>query len=215
MTSVLQINEIFHSIQGESTRAGLPCVFVRLAGCNLRCSWCDTEYAFNEGHPMSVDQVLAEVERFDCRLVEVTGGEPLLQPEATTLMGMLVARGYGVLLETGGSLPIQGVPAEVVRIVDIKCPGSGEVASNRWDNLAHLRPTDEIKFVIRDRSDYAWAAAQTVERNLTRKCTVLFSPVHDALDPGRLAQWVLGDGLAVRVQIQLHKILWPGVLRGV
>jgi 7-carboxy-7-deazaguanine synthase len=212
---MLHINEIFHSIQGESTRAGLPCVFVRLTGCNLRCSWCDTEYAFHDGRAMSVGEVLAEVERYDCRLVEVTGGEPLLQAEATTLMGMLVARGYRVLLETGGSLAVEDVPAGVVRIVDIKCPGSGEVDSNRWENLTHLGPTDEIKFVIRDRADYEWAAAQMAERELTRTCPVLFSPVHDVLDPGQLASWVLQDGLDVRVQIQLHKVLWPGVLRGV
>jgi 7-carboxy-7-deazaguanine synthase len=164
---------------------------------------------------MSVGEVLAEVERYDCRLVEVTGGEPLLQAEATTLMGMLVARGYRVLLETGGSLAVEDVPAGVVRIVDIKCPGSGEVDSNRWENLTHLGPTDEIKFVIRDRADYEWAAAQMAERELTRTCPVLFSPVHDVLDPGQLASWVLQDGLDVRVQIQLHKVLWPGVLRGV
>jgi 7-carboxy-7-deazaguanine synthase len=212
---MLHINEIFHSIQGESTRAGLPCVFVRLTGCNLRCSWCDTEYAFHDGRAMSVGEVLAEVERYDCRLVEVTGGEPLLQAEATTLMGMLVARGYRVLLETGGSLAVEDVPAGVVRIVDIKCPGSGEVDSNRWENLTHLGPTDEIKFVIRDRADYEWAAARMAERELTRTCPVLFSPVHDVLDPGQLASWVLQDGLDVRVQIQLHKVLWPGVLRGV
>ena len=212
MARMLRINEIFHSIQGESTRAGLPCVFVRLTGCNLRCSWCDTEYAFHEGRAMSVDEVLAEVERFGCRLVEVTGGEPLLQAEATTLMETLVARGYRVLLETGGSLAVENVPAGVVRIVDIKCPGSGEVDSNRWENLTHLGSTDEIKFVIRDRPDYEWAAART--RELSRKCPVLFSPVHDVLDPGELARWVLRDGLDVRVQIQLHKVLWPGVLRG-
>lgn len=215
MANVLQVNEIFHSIQGESTHAGLPCVFVRLTGCNLRCRWCDTEYAFDEGRPMSVEAVIGEVERFDCRLVEITGGEPLLQPEVVPLMEHLVERGYRVLLETAGSLPIESVPAGVLRIMDVKCPASGEVAANRWQNLDHLRPSDEVKFVVRDRDDYEWAVRQVRERGIAGRCTVLFSPVHDVLDPGELSRWVLEDGVPVRVQIQLHKVLWPGVLRGV
>jgi 7-carboxy-7-deazaguanine synthase len=215
MAKVLRVNEIFHSIQGESTFAGLPCVLVRLTGCNLRCSWCDTEYAFHEGRWMSVEDVLAEVDRYRCPLVEITGGEPLLQTEATELMRRLLERGCRVLLETGGSLPIETVPEGVVRILDIKCPGSGEASRNRWENLAHLRASDQLKFVIRHRADYRWATRIVRERGLTALCPVLFSPVHGVLDPGELAGWVLADGLPVRVQVQLHKILWPGVLRGV
>ncbi len=212
---MLQVNEIFHSIQGESTRAGLPCVFVRLTGCNLRCSWCDTEYAFHEGRSMSVADVLDEVARYDCRLVELTGGEPLLQDEAVPLMKQLVARGYAVLLETGGHLPIDLVPEGVTRVVDIKCPGSGEVERNHWDNVSLLDRDDEVKFVIRDREDYDWAVTQLRTRELASRCPVLFSPVHGVLEPGELSRWVLNDALPVRVQIQLHKTLWPGVLRGV
>lgn len=212
---MLQVNEIFHSIQGESSHAGLPCVFVRLTGCNLRCTWCDTEYAFHEGRAMSVDEVVAVVDRHGCRLVEVTGGEPLLQADAIVLMAALLDRGYRVLLETGGSLPVEGVPSGVIRIVDFKCPGSGELESNRWENLDHLHAGDEVKFVIRDRADYEWASAQVHNRRIVPRCAVLFSPVHDVLAPGELSRWVLDDALPVRVQIQLHKVLWPGVLRGV
>ena len=164
---------------------------------------------------MSVDEVLDEVGRHDCHLVEVTGGGPLLQADAAALMTALLRRGYGVLLETGGSLPVEDVPSGVVRIVDFKCPGSGEVESNCWENLSHLREDDEVKFVIRDRADYDWASAQVRERRIESRCPVLFSPVHDVLDAGQLARWVLDDALPVRVQIQLHKVLWPGVLRGV
>lgn len=163
---------------------------------------------------MSIEEVLAEVEGYGCPLVEVTGGEPLLQPEVIPLLEALLKRGYRVLLETGGSLPIEDVPQGVRRILDVKCPASGEAERNRWENLEHLRPGDELKFVLADREDYLWACRQVRERGLTRS-TVLFSPVHDQLDPGRLARWVLEDGLPVRVQIQLHKVLWPGVLRGV
>jgi 7-carboxy-7-deazaguanine synthase len=212
---VLQVNEIFHSIQGESTRAGEPCVFVRLTGCNLRCVWCDTAYAFHEGRPMSVEQVVARVASYDCRLVEVTGGEPLLQPEAVPLLRALVAAGHDVLLETGGSLPVEEVPAGVARIIDVKCPGSGESERNRWQNLDVLRPGDELKFVLADRGDYDWAAARIRELALAGRCPLLFSPVHGALDPGELARWVLADRLPVRVQVQLHKVLWPDAERGV
>ena len=212
---MLHVNEIFCSIQGESSHAGWPCVFVRLAGCNLRCVWCDTAYAFHEGTEMTVAQVLSEVARYPCRLAELTGGEPLLQEDAVPLMEELLARGYRVLLETGGSLPLDAVPADVVRIVDVKCPGSGEVERNRWDNLDRLRAGDEVKFVVADREDYLWAARQVRERDLSARAGVLFSPVHDVLDPGVLARWVLDDALPVRVQVQLHKVLWPGVVRGV
>jgi 7-carboxy-7-deazaguanine synthase len=212
---MLRINEIFHSIQGESTHAGTPCVFVRLTGCNLRCVWCDTAYAFHEGREMSVDEVLDRVEGYGCRMVEVTGGEPLLQPEAIPLMQRLLERGHVVLLETGGSMPIDRVPAGVRRILDVKCPGSGEAERNRWENLDDLRDGDEIKFVLADREDYRWAMGRVEERRLAERWPVLFSPVHGVLDPAELAAWVLADGLPVRVQLQVHKILWPGVTRGV
>jgi 7-carboxy-7-deazaguanine synthase len=212
---VLTVNEIFHSIQGESTHAGRPCVFVRLSGCNLRCVWCDTAYAFHEGRPMTVDDVLEQVSRYGSRCVEITGGEPLLQDDAPALMQELLRRGYDVLLETGGSLPVDTVPVGVKRIVDIKCPGSGENASVRWDNLEQLRDGDELKFVIPDREDYRWAVEQVTVRGLADVCPVLFSPVHERLDPSELARWILEDGVAVRLQIQLHKVLWPGITRGV
>ena len=212
---MLRVNEVFHSIQGESTHAGRPCVFVRLTGCNLRCVWCDTAYAFHEGESMDVRDVVARVEAYGCRLVEITGGEPLLQPEAVDLMRWLVDDGFEVLLETGGSLPIEGVPIGVKRIVDVKCPGSGESARNRWENLDALRPGDELKFVVADRRDYEWAAAEVRARGLHERVPVLFSPVHPGLDRSDLAGWVLADRLPVRVQLQMHKLIWPGVLRGV
>ena len=211
----LAVNEIFHSIQGESTHAGRPCVFVRLSGCNLRCVWCDTAYAFDEGRAMSIDEILAEVRRYDCELVEVTGGEPLLQAEAIPLMRALLAEGLEVLLETGGSLPIRDVPRGVRRIVDVKCPGSGEASRNLWENLGGLRKGDELKFVIADREDYLWAVETIRARRLAGRVPLLFSPVHGRLDPATLGRWVLADRLPVRVQIQLHKVLWPEVARGV
>jgi 7-carboxy-7-deazaguanine synthase len=210
-----KVNEIFCSIQGESTRAGEPCVFVRLTGCNLRCVWCDTAYAFHEGREMTVEQVLDRVARHRCRLVEVTGGEPLLQADTIPLLAALVERGYDVLLETGGSLAIESVPAGVRRIIDVKCPGSGEADKNRWTNLDHVRDGDELKFVLAGREDYEWAAGQIRSRGLEGRCPLLFSPVHGELDPGELARWILEDRLPVRVQLQLHKLLWPDVLRGV
>jgi 7-carboxy-7-deazaguanine synthase len=212
---MLRINEIFHSIQGESTSAGEPCVFVRLAGCNLRCGWCDTAYAFHDGREMSVGQVLDRVEGYGCRMVEVTGGEPLLQAEVMPLLAALVERGHEVLLETGGSLPISRVPEGVRRIVDVKCPGSGESHRNRWENLDELRDGDELKFVLANREDYLWAVGQIGARGLAGRCPLLFSPVHGDLDAAELARWMLEDRLQVRLQLQLHKVLWPGVLRGV
>ncbi len=212
---MLRINEIFHSIQGESTWAGEPCVFVRLTGCNLRCVWCDTEYAFHQGRDMSVVEVLERVESYRCRMVEVTGGEPLLQADVIPLMEELVQRNHVVLLETGGSLPIDGVPRGVRRIIDVKCPGSGEAERNRWENLEHLREGDELKFVLADRKDYDWAVRQIEQRKLAGRCPLLFSPVHGELSGGEMADWVLEDRLPVRVQLQLQKFLWPGVQRGV
>jgi len=212
---VLTVNEIFHSIQGESTRAGEPCVFVRLTGCNLRCVWCDTAYAFHEGTSMSLEGVVARVASYDCGLVEITGGEPLLQADAVPLMRALLEAGYRVMVETGGSLPIDVVPEGVARIVDVKCPGSGEAARNRWENLQVLRAGDEVKFVIADRADYDWARERVQEHALADVCPVLFSPVHGQLPARSLAEWVLADRLPVRVQLPLHKILWPDVARGV
>jgi 7-carboxy-7-deazaguanine synthase len=214
MVKMLRVNEIFHSIQGESSHAGRPCVFVRLTGCNLRCRWCDTAYAFHEGRSMEPAELRRRIDDYGCRLVEFTGGEPLLQREALPLMAELVRDGYEVLVETGGGVPIDDVPPGVRRIVDVKCPGSGESGRYRWENLDRLRQGDELKFVIADRDDYDWAVARVRERKLDR-WPVLFSPVHGELEPRELADWVLADGLAVRVQLQLHKLLWPGVERGV
>jgi 7-carboxy-7-deazaguanine synthase len=212
---VLRINEIFYSIQGESTHAGQPCVFVRLTGCNLRCVWCDTAYAFHEGREMSVDEVLERVAGYGCRLVEVTGGEPLLQDDVIPLLRRLVEGDHEVLLETGGSLPIEQVPLGVRRIIDVKCPASGESEKNRWENLEHLRRGDELKFVLAGRQDYDWAVSQIRTRDLADRCPLLLSPVHGELAPADLAGWVLEDRLAVRVQLQVHKLLWPGITRGV
>jgi len=212
---MLRVTEIFHSIQGESTHAGRPCVFIRLTGCNLRCVWCDTAYAFHGGRSMSVEDVLESVRGYGCPWVEVTGGEPLLQDDVYPLMQALVDEEYSVLVETGGSLPIDRVPAGVRRIIDVKCPASGEVERNRWDNLAGLRDGDELKFVLSGREDYEWAAGQVRERRLDSRAPVLFSAVHDGLDAGEMASWVLDDRLPVRVQLQMHKLLWPGVEKGV
>ena len=213
---MLTINEIFHSIQGESTHAGRPCVFVRLTACDLRCSWCDTPYAFTEGRKMSVGDVIADVESRGERLVEITGGEPLLQKEVYPLMEGLLARGHEVLLETGGHLPLTAVPAGVKKIVDVKCPGSGEADRNHWDNLSAVGGDDEIKFVIKDRGDYEYARQVVTERGLaSRVRAVHFSPVHGVLDPRQLAEWVLEDRLPVRVQLQLHKYIWSPETRGV
>jgi 7-carboxy-7-deazaguanine synthase len=213
---MLTVNEIFHSIQGESTHAGRPCVFVRLTACDLRCSWCDTPYAFTEGRKMSVDEVVERVRGYNCDVVEITGGEPLLQKEVYPLMERLLGQGRTVMLETGGHLSAENVPDGVIRVIDVKCPGSGEAEKNHWPNLDRLRPTDEVKFVVRDRSDYEYARDIVAKHQLTGRCTaVLFSPVHGVLDPKQLAAWVLEDRLAVRVQLQVHKYIWDATTRGV
>ena len=213
---MLTINEIFYSIQGESTRAGQPCVFVRLTACDLRCSWCDTAYAFHEGRKMSVDEVLAAVAQHECRLVEITGGEPLLQEEVYPLMDRLLASGYTVMLETGGHRPIDRVPREVRKIVDVKCPGSGESARNDWSNLDRLAPHDEVKFVVKDRADYEFARDVIAGRDLaSRAAAILMSPVHDVLEPRTLSEWMLADHLPARLQLQLHKYIWHPSTRGV
>ena len=213
---MLTINEIFHSIQGESTHAGRPCVFVRLTACDLRCSWCDTAYAFTEGRKMALADVIRDVESRGTKLVEITGGEPLLQQEVYPLMDALLGRGYEVLLETGGHVPLTRVPAGVKKIVDVKCPGSGESARNHWDNLGVVGGDDEVKFVIRDRADYDYARRAIDEHHLVgRVKAVHFSPVHGVLEPRELAAWVLADRLPVRVQLQVHKYIWTPETRGV
>jgi len=212
---MLKVTEIFHSIQGESTYAGRPCVFVRLTGCNLRCAWCDTAYAFEGGEELSVAEVVAQVDRYGCRLVELTGGEPLMQPEAIDLLRELVAVGYEVLLETGGSLPVDQAPPEVVKIVDFKAPSSGMAQKNLWRILDQLAPPDEIKFVIGGRADYDWAVERIGEHDLCARHTVLLSPVFGQLESRTLAAWILENGLPVRLQPQLHKSIWPPDARGV
>jgi len=213
---MLTVNEIFYSIQGESTRAGRPCVFVRLTACDLRCSWCDTPYAFHEGRKMSVDDVVSETERYDCPLVEITGGEPLLQQDVYELMDRLVAQGRTVLLETGGHRPVDRVPAPVVKIIDVKCPGSGEADKNAWANLDRLAAHDEVKFVINDRVDYDFARDIVDRYHLADRCAaILFSPVHGVLAPKTLSEWMLEDRLSARLQLQLHKYIWSPEARGV
>jgi len=213
---MLTVNEIFHSIQGESTHAGRPCVFVRLTACDLRCSWCDTPYAFHEGTKRRLEDVLAEVDGFGCNLVEVTGGEPLLQEEVYPLMDALVSRGNRVLLETGGHRSIERVPAGVIAIMDVKCPGSGETHRMDWGNLDRLRPHDEVKFVIKDREDYDFAREVLARHDLASRVKAIhFSPVHGVMDLRQLSEWVLTDRLPVRVQVQLHKLIWDPATRGV
>src|SRR5688572_21242084 len=213
---LLSINEIFHSIQGESSYAGRPCVFVRLTACDLRCSWCDTAYAFYEGRKRSVDDVVADVQRVDCPLVEVTGGEPLLQEEVYPLMQALLRLGRTVLLETGGHRSTARVPEAVVTILDVKCPGSGESEHNDWSNLERLRAHDEVKFVVQDRADYEYARDVITRHQLaSRTAAIHLSPVHAVLDPRLLSEWVLADNLPARVQLQLHKYIWDASTRGV
>ena len=213
---MLTVNEIFYSIQGEGTRAGRPCVFVRLTACDLRCSWCDTPYAFHEGQKMAVEDIVSRVRAYACDLVEITGGEPLLQKEVYPLMQRLLDEGRTVMLETGGHLSVDQVPGGVIRVIDVKCPGSGESGKNHWPNLDRLRPADEVKFVIKDRADYEYAREVVSKRDLIGRCAaVQFSPVHGVLDPKQLAAWVLADRLKVRVQLQLHKYIWDPTTRGV
>ena len=212
---MLHVNEIFFSIQGEGTRAGQPCVFVRLTGCPLRCRWCDTAYAFHEGSRRSEDEVMDALRAYPCRLVELTGGEPLAQEAAFPFVSRLLDEGWQVMVETSGHLLIDRLDPRAVAILDIKCPGSGEEHHMEWKNLDLLKPADEAKFVIADRRDYEWARDVVRERALAARCPVLFSPVHGELEAGTLGRWVLEDGLPVRLQVQLHKYLWPGVERGV
>ena len=210
----MRITEIFHSIQGESSHAGRPCVFVRLAGCNLRCRWCDSAYTFTGGEKISIDDVMARVKAYECNLVEVTGGEPLAQAESLALVKRLCDEGYEVLIETSGSIDVTPVDRRAKLILDVKCPGSGEVSKNRWENLDDLRPHDEIKFVIADRADYDWARQVIRERGLEQR-TVLFSPVWGEMEPRSLAEWMLADRVPARFQTQLHKHIWGAEARGV
>ena len=222
MTEPLLVSELFYSLQGESTRAGLPCLFIRLAGCNLRCRYCDARYTWEEpGEPMTPAVILAWVERFPGVMVELTGGEPLFQAGALPLLEQLVATDRQVLLETNGSLPVNRVPAQVAIIFDVKCPDSGMVDHNLPENLDCLRErrargaTDEIKFVLSSEADFHWARELVLRHDLERNATVLFSPVRPLLDPARLAELLLAHRLNVRLQLQLHTLLWPGCSRGV
>ena len=210
----LIVNEIFFSIQGESTHAGIPCIFVRLAHCDLRCSWCDTEYAFYEGTKMSVKEVLAATEQYPCDLVEVTGGEPLLQDGVHELIVSLLDAGKQVLIETGGHRDVSPVDSRAILILDLKCPDSGMSHKNRWENLEALKSKDEIKFVLASRTDYDWAKGVIRQHDLAARHPIHFSPVWQSLKPEQLAAWILEDGLPVRLQLQLHKLLW-GEQRGV
>jgi 7-carboxy-7-deazaguanine synthase len=213
---LLTLNEIFHSVQGESSYAGQRCVFVRLTACDLRCSWCDTPYAFYEGRKQTLEEIVARVEAYDCPLVEITGGEPLLQERVYDLMREMLQRGKTVLLETGGHRSTERVPPAVVTILDVKCPGSGEAAKMDWGNLERLRPHDEVKFVIKDRGDYEYAREVVGRYGLAdRVAAIHLSPVHGVMNPRTLSEWVLADRLPARIQLQLHKYIWEPDTRGV
>lgn len=211
----MRVTEIFFSIQGESTHAGRPCVFVRLTGCPLRCTWCDTAYAFYGGREQTIDSILQEVAQYGCRLVEITGGEPLAQAETPELIRSLADQGYTVLIETSGALDISPVDPRAIIIMDLKGPGSGMADRNRWENIALLKPADEVKFVIKDQADYDWAVRTVEHYRLAERHTVLFSPVFGEMEPLALAEWILADRLPVRFQLQLHKHIWEPTARGV
>jgi len=214
---MLRVNEIFYSIQGESTFAGFPCIFIRLTGCNLRCTYCDTTYAYEEGDDIPLDSILTTVKKFDCRLIEVTGGEPLIQNETPDLIAALIENGYTVLLETNGSQDISTVDTRCIRIVDIKCPSSGMDNKNYWKNLDYITPNDQLKFVIAHRIDYLYAKKVLDDAAIKRRKKLLinFSPVFNEIDLKDLAEWILADNLPVRLQIQLHKYIWGEHTKGV
>lgn len=212
---MIKVNEIYYSIQGESSRSGLPTVFVRLTYCNLRCSYCDTEYAFYEGKEMSVDEIVNEVKKYECNLVEITGGEPLFQNESFKLMKRLCDDGLNVMLETGGSLPVSGVDKRVMIILDLKCPSSGMMKKNLYENIDLLKSSDEIKFVLGSREDYDWAKETIFKYDLTSKCGVLFSAVFNKIEPVKIVEWILKDNLKVRYQLQMHKYIWEPNAKGV
>ncbi|HVS33361.1 MAG TPA: 7-carboxy-7-deazaguanine synthase QueE [Thermoanaerobaculia bacterium] len=210
----MRVTEIFFSIQGESTHAGRPCVFVRLTGCNLRCRWCDSEYTFTGGEKVSIDEIVERVKSYGCNLVEVTGGEPLAQSESLDLVKRLCDEGFEVLIETSGSIDVEPVDQRAKLILDVKCPGSGETGKNLWSNIEHLKPEDEIKFVIAGRGDYDWAKSVIAEKKLDR-WTILLSPVWGEMEMKSLAEWMLADRLPARFQTQLHKHIWGADVRGV
>jgi 7-carboxy-7-deazaguanine synthase len=207
----LRVTEIFYSLQGEARTVGWPTAFVRLTGCPLRCRYCDTAYAFHGGESRNLADILRDVASYSPRYVTVTGGEPLAQPACRELLGLLAERGYQVSLETGGALDIAGIDSRVSVVMDLKTPGSGEAARNRYENIALLRSADQLKFVICDRADYEWSRAKLAQYDLPARCDVLFSPAYGQLDAAELADWILADRLAVRLQVQLHKILWGDV----
>ena len=211
----LKINEIYYSVQGESTHVGRPCIFIRLTYCNLRCSYCDTEYAFYDGKDMEITYIMSEIKRWDCNLVEVTGGEPLFQDECIDLLNELVNSNYEVMLETGGSLSISDVSKKVVKIVDFKCPSSGMVKKNLWSIADDLQSHDEVKFVIGNREDFDWAKDRITEYSLDKICTLLFSPTFGEIDPQQIVEWILAENLPVRMQLQMHKMIWSPEEKGV
>jgi 7-carboxy-7-deazaguanine synthase len=210
----MRITEIYQSIQGESSFAGLPCVFVRTTGCDLRCSWCDSEFTFTGGTTMTLDQIVGEVETYDCTLVELTGGEPLLQPEIYELATRLADSGLTVLIETGGHRDISKLDPRIIRIMDLKCPASGECEQNLWSNLRQLRPDDEVKFVIADRGDYEWTLNTIREHKLENRGNLLISTAFGMIEPQQVVGWMLEDKLRARFQLQLHKYIWPPEERG-
>ncbi|MBM4171004.1 MAG: 7-carboxy-7-deazaguanine synthase QueE [Ignavibacteria bacterium] len=212
---MLKINEIFYSIQGESSKSGLPCVFIRLTYCNLRCSYCDTEYAFFDGKEMSIEEIISEVKRYKCNLVEVTGGEPLMQEDVFVLMSRLCNEGFDVMLETGGSISIKEVEKRVMIVMDLKCPSSNMLKKNLYSNIDYLKRNDEIKFVIGSKEDYDWAKAIIKTYRLVNKCDILFSVVYGELEPVKLVNWILEDKLKVRYQLQMHKVIWHPETKGV
>jgi len=212
---MLKVNEIYFSVQGESSRAGLPCVFVRLTYCNLRCTYCDTEYAFFEGEDKSVDEIINEVKKYGCNLVEITGGEPLVQEESLNLMKKLCDKGFDVMLETSGNMPICNIDDRVNIIMDLKCPSSGMMKKNLYENVNYLKKTDELKFVIGDREDYDWMNEMINKYDLYNKCKILVSVVFGKLEPLDLVNWVLEDKLDVRFQLQMHKFIWHPETKGV
>ncbi|MEJ2052598.1 MAG: radical SAM protein [Calditrichaceae bacterium] len=214
-TDSLRINEIFFSIQGESSYAGRPCIFIRLTYCNLRCSFCDTEYAFFEGDFLSFDEIINQIKIYNCDLIEITGGEPLVQKNVLPFMSMLCNAGYEVLIETGGHMDISQIDKRVKRVMDIKCPGSGESDKNLWQNIRYLTENDQVKFVISDRTDFDWAKGIIQKYNLSKKCTVLMSPDFQKLKNIKLAEWILKESPDARFQLQMHKYIWPPDQRGV